>query len=78
MTTEQLILSVLSLASGALGWFARELWTAVSLLKTDISNLRAELPRAYVARDDYRADIRELKEMLGKIFDRLEGKADKT
>ena len=31
----------------------------------------------YVARDDYRADMREIKEMLGKIFDRLDGKADK-
>lgn len=77
MTTEQMILSVLSLVSGALGWFARELWAAVNTLKTDISNLRAELPRAYVARDDYREDIRELKELLGKIFDRLDGKADK-
>ena len=39
--------------------------------------LRADLPRTYVARDDYRADMREIKEMLGKIFDRLDGKADK-
>ena len=30
-----------------------------------------------MARDDYRADMREIKEMLGKIFDRLDGKADK-
>jgi hypothetical protein len=31
----------------------------------------------YVTRADYRADIVEIKEMLGKIFDRLETKADK-
>jgi len=31
-----------------------------------------------VARDDYRQDVRELKEMLNKLFDRLDAKADKS
>jgi hypothetical protein len=35
------------------------------------------IPQKYVAKDDYREDIREIKEMLGAIFKRLEGKADK-
>lgn len=60
-----------------LGWFAREVWTAVQELKRDLSLLREVLPSTYVARNDYRTDIRELKEMLDKIFDRLDGKADK-
>jgi len=47
-------------------------------LKADLAKLREDLPRAYVARDDYRADMREIKDMLGKIFDRLDGKADKS
>ena len=77
MTTEQMMLTVLSMVSAALGWFARELWNMVKELKTDIANLRAELPRLYVMRDHYREDIRELKDMLGKIFDRLDSKAEK-
>jgi hypothetical protein len=36
-----------------------------------------QIPEKYVAKDDYREDIREVKEMLGAIFKRLEGKADK-
>ena len=36
-----------------------------------------EIPEKYVAKDDYREDIREIKEMLGAIFKRLENKADK-
>jgi len=36
-----------------------------------------QIPEKYVAKDDYREDIREIKEMLGAIFKRLEGKADK-
>jgi len=63
--------------SSVLGWFARELWTAVKELKADLAKLREELPKGYVAREDYRDDIRELKDMLGKIFDRLENKQDK-
>ena len=35
------------------------------------------IPEKYVSKDDYREDIREIKEMLGAIFKRLEGKADK-
>ena len=57
--------------------FARELWTAVKELKSDLSKLREELPRTYVVRDDYKTDIREIKEMLTKLFDRLDNKADK-
>jgi hypothetical protein len=64
-------------ASSVLGWFARELWSAVKELKSDLSKLREELPRIYVVRDDYKTDIREIKEMLTKLFDRLDNKADK-
>ena len=35
------------------------------------------IPMQYVAKEDYREDIREVKEMLGAIFKRLENKADK-
>jgi antirestriction protein len=60
-----------------LGWFARELWSAVKELKADLSKLREDLPKEYVAKDDYRQDIRELKEIMNKVFDRLEHKVDK-
>jgi hypothetical protein len=35
------------------------------------------LPTSYVARNDYREDAREIKDMLNKIFDKLENKVDK-
>lgn len=60
-----------------LGWFARELWGAVKALKEDIRELERELPNIYVRRDDHKDDMREIKQMLEKIFDRLENKADK-
>jgi antirestriction protein len=66
-----------AVAMSVLGWFARELWAAVKDLKSDLSKLREDLPKEYVAKDDYRQDIRELKEIMNKVFDRLENKVDK-
>jgi len=59
------------------GWFARELWAAVKDLKSDLAKLREEIPKVYVQRDDYREDMRDIKEMFGKIMDKLELKQDK-
>ena len=65
------------IASTIAGWFARELWSAVKELKTDLSKLSAEIPKTYVTRDDYREDIKEIRDLLAKIFDKLDNKADK-
>ena len=78
MEPQLLINSGLSLACLVIGWLARELWTSVKLLQSDLTRLSVELPKTYVTRDDYRSDIKEIKGMLEKIFDRLEGKADKS
>jgi hypothetical protein len=77
MEPQTVINYVLGIASTAMGWFARELWSAVKELKADLAKLREELPKTYVTRDDFREDMREVKDMLGKIFDKLDGKADK-
>ena len=77
MDFQSLINAALFVISSATGWFAREMWNAVKELKSDLSKLREELPKEYVARDDYRSDIRELKEMLSKIFDKMDNKVDK-
>jgi cell fate (sporulation/competence/biofilm development) regulator YmcA (YheA/YmcA/DUF963 family) len=73
MMDQQTINLILGACMGVAGWFARELWTAVQDLKNDLS----KLPTIYVARLDYKDDMREVKEMLGKIFDKLDNKVDK-
>ena len=70
---QQTINLILGACMAVAGWFARELWTAVQDLKNDLS----KLPLTYVARLDYKDDMREVKEMLGKIFDKLDHKVDK-
>ena len=78
MDSQSFINTGLSLACVVIGWLARELWTSVKLLQSDLTSLSVELPKTYVTRDDYRSDLKEIKDMLGKIFDRLESKADKS
>ena len=67
----------LGIGMTVVGWFARELWGAVKELKADLAALREDLPKEYVAKDDYKEDIREIKAMLAKIFEKLDAKVDK-
>ena len=55
------------------GWILNNISRSIDRLDEDVR----QMPLTYVTRADYRADIVEIKEMLGKIFDRLETKADK-
>ena len=63
------------LAAG--GWFAHTLWDAVQELKQDLSNLRVEVARDYIPRNDFNRLADELKEILNKISDKLDHKVDK-
>jgi hypothetical protein len=58
-------------------WLAGELYSAVKELKQDLAKLREDLPKTYVLKEDYRRDLYEIKDLLGKIWDKLDGKADK-
>jgi len=37
-----------------------------------------QLPHDYVQKDDYRSDIKEVKDILRQIFDKLDAKQDKA
>jgi cell fate (sporulation/competence/biofilm development) regulator YmcA (YheA/YmcA/DUF963 family) len=61
------------LASFFGGWTLNSITKSLERLDTDV---RA-MPVNYVARNDYREDNREIKDLLNKIFDKLENKVDK-
>jgi hypothetical protein len=73
--------NLINLVGGAtlavIGWFARQLWDAVQKLKSDMSRLELSISDNYVKKDDWKDGIKELKDMLGKIFDKLDNKADR-
>ena len=55
------------------GWTLNRIYLAIDRLDNDVRGM----PHMYVGREDYRADMREIKDMLGKIFDKLDNKVDK-
>ena len=55
------------------GWILSRIYTAIDRLDDEARNM----PKSYVSKDDYREDLREIKELLGAIFKRLEHKVDK-
>ena len=56
------------------GWVLNRIYSAIDRLDNDVR----DMPKTYVSKDDYRADMHDIKEMLNKIWDRIDGKADKV
>jgi hypothetical protein len=77
MDWQNLINIAFGAALATIGWFARQLWDAVQKLKSDMSRLELSISDNYVKKDDWKDGIKELKEMLGKIFDKLDSKQDR-
>jgi hypothetical protein len=73
MEGQMLFNLVVGIAAFFGGWTLNSISRTLERLDSDVR----EMPHLYVNREDYRTDIAEVKGMLGKIFDRLEGKADK-
>jgi cell fate (sporulation/competence/biofilm development) regulator YmcA (YheA/YmcA/DUF963 family) len=70
----QFLINILFATAGAaFGWILNSISHSIVRIEDRIS----EMPMIYVNRDDYRVDIGDIKNMLGKIFDRLEKKADR-
>lgn len=55
------------------GWVLNNIHRSLDRLDTDV---RA-MPHTYVTREDYKEDIRDIRDMLTKIFDKLDHKQDK-
>ena len=55
------------------GWLVNRVFVLLDRIDADMKSIAVQ----YVTKEDYREDIREVKELLGAIFKRLETKADK-
>jgi hypothetical protein len=65
--------AALGLAAFLGGWTLNGITKAIERLDVDVRGM----PHNYVSKDDYRNDIKDVKDMLGKIFDKLDTKMDK-
>jgi hypothetical protein len=74
MDNQQLFNLVVSVAGFLAIYVINNLTRTIQRLEDKVN----ELPHTYVAKDDYRSDIAEIKSMVKQIFDKLDGKADKV
>lgn len=77
MISQDLLNIGIATGFAAVGWFARQIWSAVAELRRDLHEIEVDLPKSYVLKDEFADSVKEIKAMLEKIFDRLENKADK-
>lgn len=73
MDNQQLFNLVVSVA----GFLAIYVINSLTRTLQKIEDKVNELPHTYLAKDDYRSDIAEIKAILKQIFDKLDSKQDK-
>jgi hypothetical protein len=73
MDNQQLFNLVVSVAGFLAIYVINNLTRTIQRLEDKVN----DLPHSYVQKDDYRSDIKEVKEILKQIFDKLDSKQDK-
>lgn len=73
MDNQQLFNLVVSVAGFLAAYVINNLTRTIQRLEDKVN----DLPHTYVAKDDYRSDITEIKQILKQIFDKLDNKQDK-
>ncbi|MFZ9374912.1 MAG: hypothetical protein ACO258_10770 [Burkholderiaceae bacterium] len=73
MDTQYLFNVAVSIAGFLGGWVLNNIYQTLRVLDKDVR----QMPLNYVAKDDYRRDIDEVKEICRQIFNKLDHKADK-
>jgi len=68
---------ILLAGMGILGWFARELWSAVKELRKDMISLKNHVTENYTRKDDFKDFKNEILGFLQRIENKLDNKQDK-
>lgn len=74
--------SLINVAGGiilaGIGWWARVIWDSLQKLKEDLHQVEVDLPKGYVSKDDFHKTMRHIEDMFQRIYDKIDGKADKN
>jgi glucose uptake protein GlcU len=68
MENSDIFLGLVTLVVIMLGWFLNRLADTVDALEQNMSNCQNNMPLNYVLKEDYKADMIEIKKMLGDIY----------
>lgn len=73
----EIILAIVAIATGVLGWFARQLWDAVQSLRKDLTTLQITISADYVRYDRLQDALQPILSSIDELKDLIKGKADK-
>jgi Tfp pilus assembly protein PilO len=60
-----------------MGWFARVLWDSVQELRKDLKQIEIHLPSHYVKKDELSVRFDRIEQLLDRLYEKLEQKADR-
>lgn len=78
MDNQQLFNFVVSIAGFLAMFVFYQVMQRLQKSEDKIDNLEKSLPHDYVQKPDYKEDMREVKDLLRQIFDKIDGKQDKV
>ena len=77
MTPQDLFDAAIAFCAVLGGWVLKTIWDSIKDLKHDMKEITREINQDFVRREDFKDSIKEIKDMLGRIFDKLDDKLDK-
>jgi hypothetical protein len=60
-----------------MGWFARVLWDSVQELRNDLKQIEIHLPTHYVKKDKLSVRFDRIEQLLDRLYEKMEQKADR-
>jgi hypothetical protein len=77
MDVQQIFNLGASVIGAAAMWILKVIWDEIKALKDAQGAMQKDLAKQVVLKDDYRADISDIKNMFNRILDKMDTKADK-
>jgi cell division protein FtsL len=77
MDNQQIFNFVVAIAAFLAVFVFNQTTRKIQKLEDDVASMREQILKDYVQKDDYKADIKEIKDILRQIFDKLDSKQDK-
>lgn len=77
MDNQQIFNFVVAIAAFLAVFVFNQTTRKIQKLEDEAASMRERLLQDYVQKDDYKEDIKEIKDILRQIFDKLDSKQDK-
>jgi hypothetical protein len=74
---QNLINLLIGVVGAVVGWVLKVIWNAIQHLQQDMKDIEKELHTEYVSKNDFHTALDEIKQIVQRIFDKLDNKADK-